>query len=107
MTVRRFATRRSLDRKTLLELFDLFDLQIREISFSVRPRPECNRAVAFAQLQVIHDEAGLIGSVYIELCFCASNDNLDLGPSFLFDINIGLINSGILLPQAGPGKIWV
>src|SRR5207237_3333 len=58
--------------------------------------------MGFAQFQIIHNEAGLVGSVYIELCFCALYYNLDLGPSLLFDINVGFVNSGIFLPQADP-----
>jgi hypothetical protein len=50
--------------------------------------PQRNWSVAFAQLQVIHDQAGLIGSVHIELCFRAGNDNLDRGPSLFFYINV-------------------
>jgi hypothetical protein len=53
--------------------------------------------VAFGELQIVHDQAGLVGAVNVELCFGTGNCYLDSGPCTRNEIDLGFVHSGFFL----------
>ena len=67
--------------------------------------PKRDLTVAFAEFQVIHDQARLLRIVDVETCLGSGNCDLHPGPHARFEIHVGLIPFRVLRAETMPGKI--
>src|SRR6266436_529743 len=76
------------------------NLQIGKVTLGARSDPQCDSSAPRLELQIVDDEAGLLGSVHVEPRFAAFHLHLEFGPDTGLQINVRLILFGSLLPRS-------
>src|SRR5206468_2506124 len=83
------------------------NLQIGKVALGARSDPQCDSSVPRFELEVIHDQAGLLRAVHVEPRVAAFHLNFVLGPDAWLQINVRLILFRSLLPRSGEVKIRI
>jgi len=80
------------------------NLQIGKVALGARSDPQCDSSVPRVELEIIHDQAGLLRAVHVEPRFAAFHLDLVLGPDSGLQIDVRLILFRSLLPRSGKSK---
>src|SRR5262249_14708674 len=83
------------------------DRDPREAALGFVADPQANAAARGPEPEIVHDEGRLLGSVNVEPRRRAGEDDPDAGPDTWLEVDVGLVDTGLLLPEPEPREVGV